>query len=176
MNGAEKLWMSQRLPLKSNWTARLGDVQTPEWELAQGEVRYSWGLLNVYGAPEDSTQRVVNAGVCVCVRVVVTSHLPDRVGGVTGAVLVTDKTVEAWGAESLLAVRAFEACFTQTGSGDVMTLGSILTLTLLVTLRTKGSHRTVVLTPVEKKKKDPIWLYDFWFINAIFCTYIFNCT
>lgn len=78
------------------------------------------------------------------------SHLPHSVGGITGAVLVTDEAVEAWGTESLLAIRAFKPCFTQTGSIDMVTLGSILTLTLLVTLRTKGAHRTVILTPGGK--------------------------
>lgn len=75
------------------------------------------------------------------------SHLPHGVGGITGAVLVTDETVEAWGTESLLAIRAFKPRFTQTGSIDMVTLGSILTLTPLVTLRTKGAYRTVILTP-----------------------------
>lgn len=75
------------------------------------------------------------------------SHLPHGVGGITGAVLVTDEAIETWGTESLLAIRAFKPCFTQTGSIDMMTLGSILTLTPLVTLRTKAAHRTVILTP-----------------------------
>lgn len=76
-----------------------------------------------------------------------TSHLPHGVGGITGAVLVTDEAVEALGTESLLAIRAFKPCFTQTGSVDMVTLGSVLTLAPLVTLRTKGAHRTVILTP-----------------------------
>lgn len=75
------------------------------------------------------------------------SHLPHGVGGITRAVLVTDKAVEARGTESLLAIRAFKARLTQAGSIDMVTLGSILTLTPLVTLRTKAAHRTVVLTP-----------------------------
>lgn len=75
------------------------------------------------------------------------SHLPHSVGGITGAVLVTDEAIETWGTESLLAIRPFKPCFTQTGSIDVMTLGSVLTLTPLVTLRTEAAHRTVVLTP-----------------------------
>lgn len=68
------------------------------------------------------------------------------VGGITGAVLVTDEAVQAWRTESLLAIRAFKPCFTQTGSIDMVTLGSILTLTPLVTLRTIAAHRTVILT------------------------------
>ena len=75
------------------------------------------------------------------------SHLPRGVGGITGAVLVTDEAIETWGTESLLAIRAFKPSFTQTGSIDVMTLGSILTLTPLVALRTEAAHRTVILTP-----------------------------
>lgn len=75
------------------------------------------------------------------------SNLPHSVGGITGAVLVTDEAIEAWGAESLLAIRPFKPCFTQTGAIDMMTLGSILTLTPLVTQWTIGAHRTVILTP-----------------------------
>ncbi len=75
------------------------------------------------------------------------SHSPHCVAAVAEAVLVADEAVEAWGTESLLAVRAFKARFTQTGSIDVMTLGSVLTLTPLVTLWTKAAHRTVLLTP-----------------------------
>lgn len=75
------------------------------------------------------------------------SHLPHSVGGITGAVLVTDETIETWGTESFLAVGAFKPRFTQAGPIDMMTLCSILTLTLLVTQRTKATHRTVFLTP-----------------------------
>lgn len=75
------------------------------------------------------------------------SHSPHSVGAVTGAVFVTDEAIETRGTESLLAIRAFKASFTQTGTIDMMTLGSILTLTLLVTLQTKAAHGTVVLTP-----------------------------
>lgn len=86
------------------------------------------------------------------------SHLPHGVGGITGAVLVTDEAVQAWGTESLLAIRAFKACFTQAGSIDVVTLGSILTLTPLVTLRTIGAHRTVFLTSGGKLQgKDTVF-------------------
>lgn len=75
------------------------------------------------------------------------SHLPHSVGGITGAVLVTDEAIETWGTESLLAIRPFKPCFAQTGSIDMMTLGSVLTLTPLVALRTEAAHRTVILTP-----------------------------
>lgn len=75
------------------------------------------------------------------------SRLPDGVRGITRAILVTDEAVEAWGAEPLLAIRAFKPYFTQTGSIDVVTLGSVLTLTPLVTPRTEAAHGTVVLTP-----------------------------
>lgn len=79
------------------------------------------------------------------------SLLPHSVGGITGAVLVTDEAVEARGTESLLAIRAFKASFTQTGSIDMVTFGSVLTLAPLVTLWTKGAHRTVILAPVRNK-------------------------
>lgn len=75
------------------------------------------------------------------------SHLPHSVGGITGAVLVTDEAIETWGTESLLAIRPFKPSFAQTGSIDMMTLGSVLTLTPLVTLRAEAAHRTVILTP-----------------------------
>lgn len=78
------------------------------------------------------------------------SHLPHGVGGITGAVLVTDEAIETWGTESLLAIRAFKPCFTQTGPIDMMTLGSILTLTPLVTQWTEAAHGTVILTPGGK--------------------------
>lgn len=74
-------------------------------------------------------------------------HSPHGVGTVTGAVFVTDEAIETWGTEPLLAIRAFKASFTETGSVDMMTLGSILTLTLLVALQTEAAHRTVILTP-----------------------------
>lgn len=75
------------------------------------------------------------------------SHLPYSVGGITGAVLVTDEAVEAWGTEPLLAIRSFEPCVTQTGSIDMIALGSILTVTPLVALGTIGAHRAFVLAP-----------------------------
>lgn len=75
------------------------------------------------------------------------SHSPHGVGAVTGAVFVTDEAIETQGTEPLLAIRAFKASFTQTGTVDMMTLGSILTRTLLVTLQAEAAHGTVVLTP-----------------------------
>lgn len=75
------------------------------------------------------------------------SHSPHGVGAITWAVFVTDEAIETRGTEPLLAIRAFKASFTETGSVDMMTLGSILTPTLLVTLQTEAAHRTVILTP-----------------------------
>lgn len=75
------------------------------------------------------------------------SHSPHGVGAIAGAVFVTDEAIETRGTEPLLAIRAFKTSFTETGSVDMMTLGSILTLTLLVTLQTEAAHRTVILTP-----------------------------
>lgn len=85
--------------------------------------------------------------VHVSVCVVPMSHLPHSVGGITGADLVADEAVETCGTEPLLAIRTFKARFTQAGPVDVMTLGSVLTLARLVTLRTEAAHGTVVLTP-----------------------------
>lgn len=79
------------------------------------------------------------------------SHSPHGVGAITGAVFVTDEAIETRRTEPLLAVRAFKASFTETGSIDMMTLGSVLTLTLLVTLQTEAAHRTVILTPGGRK-------------------------
>lgn len=84
------------------------------------------------------------------------SHSPHGVGAITGAVFVTDEAVETWGTEPLLAIRAFKASFTETGSVDMMTFGSILTLTLLRTLQTEAAHRTVVLTPGGHKEQN-LW-------------------
>lgn len=77
-------------------------------------------------------------------------HLPHSVGGITRAVLVTDEAVKARRTESLLTIRAFKACFTQTSSIDVVTLRTVLTLTPLVALWTIGAHRTVFLTSEGK--------------------------
>lgn len=85
------------------------------------------------------------------------SHSPHGVGAVTGAVFVTDEAVETRRTEPLLAIRAFKASFTETGSVDMMTLGSILTLTLLVTLQTEAAHRTVILAPGGDKKCEILW-------------------
>lgn len=75
------------------------------------------------------------------------SHSPHGVGAITGAVFVTDEAIETRRTEPLLAIRAFKTSFTETGSVDMMTLGSILTLTLLVALQTEAAHRTVILAP-----------------------------
>lgn len=75
-----------------------------------------------------------------------TSHLPGGVGGITVAELVTDEAVEARWTEPFLTIGTFKACFTQTSSIDVVTLGTILALALLVTLCAVGAHWTVLLT------------------------------
>lgn len=62
------------------------------------------------------------------------------------AELVTDETIESWWTESFLTIGTFKARFTQTSSIDVVTLGTILALTLLVTLCAVGAHWTVLLT------------------------------
>ena len=78
------------------------------------------------------------------------SHLPDGVGGITGAILVTDEAIEAWRTESFLTIRAFKPGFAKAGSSDVVTLGTILALALVVTLWTVCAHRTVFLTSEGK--------------------------
>lgn len=88
--------------------------------------------------------------VCGAVQM---SHSPHGVGAVTRAVFVTDEAIETRGTEPLLAIRAFKASFTETGSVDMVTLGSIPTLTLLVTLQTKAAHWTVILTPGGGQKR-----------------------
>ena len=74
-------------------------------------------------------------------------HSPDGVGRGTGAVLVTDETVEPRGTEPLLAVRALEACVTQTRPVDVVTLGPVLTVTPLAALGPVGTDGALVLAP-----------------------------
>lgn len=117
-------------------------------------MRQNWvGELFILGGESCSEGASIRAPSVVSVRVrervcvVPTSHLPHGVGGITGADLVADEAVETCGTEPLLAIRAFKARFTQAGPVDVMTLGSVLTLARLVTLRTEAAHGTVVLTP-----------------------------
>lgn len=120
-------------------------LQNECWLRAKDGTKLSWRSLYSYGATGGFASGL-GQSKAVC-GLALMSHLPYSVGGITGAVLVTDETIEAWGTESLLAIRPFKPCFTQTGAIDMVTLGSILTLTPLVTLRTVGAHRTVILTP-----------------------------
>ena len=77
--------------------------------------------------------------------------LPDGVGGVAGAVLVADESVEAGRAEPVLAVWAFEASIAQAGSVDVVTLGTVLAVTVKGTLGPVGAHRAFLLAPGQKR-------------------------
>lgn len=120
-------------------------LQNESWLRAKDGAKLSWSCLYSYGATGGFASGL-GQGEAVC-GLALMSHLPHGVGGITGAVLVTDEAIEAWGTESLLAIRPFKPCFTQTGTIDMVTLGSILTLTPLVTLWTIAAHRTVILTP-----------------------------
>lgn len=73
--------------------------------------------------------------------------LPQSICSITGAVFVTYKSVQPWGAESLLAVRSFKACVTQTGTVDVVTLGPILTVAMERTLLAICTDRALLLAP-----------------------------
>lgn len=73
--------------------------------------------------------------------------LPQSIRSITGAIFVTYKPVQPWGAESLLAVRAFKACVTQTGAVDVVTLGPILTVAVEGTLLAVCTDRALLLAP-----------------------------
>lgn len=73
--------------------------------------------------------------------------LPQSICSITGAVFVTYKPIQPWGAESLLAVRSFKACVTQTGTVDVVTLGSVLTVAMEGTLLAVCTDRALLLAP-----------------------------
>uniref|UniRef100_A0A8C1WTA9 small monomeric GTPase n=1 Tax=Cyprinus carpio TaxID=7962 RepID=A0A8C1WTA9_CYPCA len=73
----------------------------------------------------------------------------------TGAVFVTDETVEAWWTEPFLAVTPFESCITQTRSVDVVTLGPILTVTVKGTLGSICANRTLFLAPGNSEGRKP---------------------
>lgn len=72
---------------------------------------------------------------------------PERVLRPAGTVLVAAESVEAGGAEAVLAARPLEALVAQTRPVDVVALGAVLTVTLVGALRAIGSHRTFLLTP-----------------------------
>lgn len=72
---------------------------------------------------------------------------PERVLLPAGTVLVAAESVEAGGAEAVLAARPLEALVAQTRPVDVVALGAVLTVALVGALRPIGSHRTLLLTP-----------------------------
>lgn len=82
----------------------------------------------------------------------------DCVGGITGAVFVTDETVKAWWTESILAVVPFESRIAQTSSVDVVTLCSILTVTMEGALGSIGANRTLFLAPVAAVSRHALTL------------------
>lgn len=86
-------------------------------------------------------------------RPVLLLHPPERVVGLAGAVSVTEESVQARGAEAVLAARALEALVAQTGPVDVVALGAVLTVTLVGALRPVGAHRAFVLAPGQEERK-----------------------
>lgn len=72
---------------------------------------------------------------------------PERVLRPAGTVLVAAESVEAGGAEAVLAARPLEALVAQTRPVDVVALGAVLTVALVGALRPIGSHWTLLLTP-----------------------------
>lgn len=73
--------------------------------------------------------------------------LPQSIRSITGAIFVTNKPIQPWGAESLLAVGSFKTCVTQTGAVDVVTFGPILTVAMEGTLLAVRTDRTLLLAP-----------------------------
>lgn len=73
----------------------------------------------------------------------------ECVGGVAGAVFVTDESVQSGGAEAVLTAGALEALIAQTGAVDVVALGSVLTVTFMGALRPVRPHRALILTPLS---------------------------
>lgn len=72
---------------------------------------------------------------------------PECVLRPAGTVLVAAESVEAGGAEAVLAARPLEALVAQTRSVDVVALGAVLTVALVGALWPIGSDRTLLLTP-----------------------------
>lgn len=70
---------------------------------------------------------------------------PERVLRPAGAVLVAAESVEAAGAEAVLAAGALEALVAQTRPVDVVAFGTVLTVALVGTLRPVGAHRAFLL-------------------------------
>lgn len=79
---------------------------------------------------------------------------PECVCSFAGAVFVTDESVQAGGTEPVLAAGALKALVAQTGPVDVVTLGPVLTVTLVGTLRPVGADRAFILASgsVSKQK------------------------
>lgn len=70
---------------------------------------------------------------------------PERVVHPTGAVLVAAESVEAAGAEAVLAAGALEALIAQTRPVDVVAFGTVLTVALVGALWPVGAHRAFLL-------------------------------
>lgn len=74
-------------------------------------------------------------------------RVPERVGGLAGAVLVADEPVEARGAEAVPAAGPLEALGAEAGPIDVVALGPVLTVALVGALRPVSADRAFVPAP-----------------------------
>lgn len=83
-------------------------------------------------------------------------RLPERVLHPAGAVFVTQESVLAGGAETVLAARPFEAVVAQTGPVDVVALGPVLTVTLVGALRPVGADGAFVLAPALAAEEEEV--------------------
>ena len=74
-------------------------------------------------------------------------QLPDGVGRVARAVLVTDEAIVAHRTEAVATAGALEAIFAQAGAIDVVAPGTILAVALMGALGPVGAQGTLLLTP-----------------------------
>lgn len=81
-------------------------------------------------------------------------RVPERVLHPAGAVFVTQESVLAGGAETVLAARPFEAVVAQTRPVDVVALGPVLTVALVGALRPVGADGAFVLAPVLAEEEE----------------------
>lgn len=82
------------------------------------------------------------------------ASVPERVLHPAGAVFVTQESVLAGGAETVLAAGPFEAVVAQTRPVDVVALGPVLTVTLVGALRAVGADGALVLASVSAWKTE----------------------
>lgn len=73
--------------------------------------------------------------------------VPERALSFAGAVLVTEQPEQARGAEPVLAAGALKALVAQTGSVDVVALGTILAVTFVGALGSVSTDWALILAP-----------------------------